>query len=620
MPAKPTTTATLELNAVDNTSSVVNRVSSAVKGLTKDYTALTGAITGLGGAYSLGAIAGMIRDTIALEASVGRLAERAGTSAEALSSLIEVAKMSHTDLETVATGMAKLSKAMVEAESGTGKAGKVFEALGIELRDSSGQMRGAQDVMQDLGKALFAMKDQTLAVAFAQEVLGKNGAALLPFLYELARAGELHAKFTNEEAKAAKELEDNLIRLEAASGKLKISIANALVPALISITENLVNAKSAGDKFLQFTVEFAKVSMIALGLPAPVIQAVFDADERSRRQTTSGKIRYPAPQPGTVDVKNPFAAATGGDPALGWTPQQEEMFQARKRAWLESEKMTDDAAAAVGREADAAAKLSDQQDKEAKHYLDILDPARAYLETQEKLYALLAAGKLTLDETLAIQRKVFEAKNGIKDLAETTGVAADAGHAMGLSFTSALERVIFDSGRAVNAMDLLKAAAMDVAKVIYGRNVAEPIAGVVQGGISSLLAGFGSNNAYVSGTMTAESAGMLGQAFHSGGMVGIDGVGRYIHPAYFENAPRFHDGLMPDEFPAILQQGEGVFTQAQMKAMGGSGDVYNIDARGADRAGMARLEARIAALGGSMSHVALEAMRRDGYRKGRATR
>jgi hypothetical protein len=54
--------------------------------------------------------------------------------------------------------------------------------------------------------------------------------------------------------------------------------------------------------------------------------------------------------------------------------------------------------------------------------------------------------------------------------------------------------------------------------------------------------------------------------------------------------------------------------------MGGSGDVYNIDARGADRAGMARLEARIAALGGSMSHVALEAMRRDGYRKGRATR
>jgi hypothetical protein len=537
--------------------------------------------------------------------------------------------MSHTDLETVATGMAKLSKAMVEAESGTGKAGKVFEALGIELHDSSGQMRSAQDVMQDLGKALFEMKDQTLAVAFAQEVLGKNGAALLPFLYELARAGELHAKFSNEEAAAAKELEDNLIRLEASANKLKITVASFLVPGMVSFTGNLEEANKSGVGFNQVLIETAKIiATIMSGMGPGFSQAgnalatrIFAIDEQARRaREQAAGPRAAAPAKGTRDVTNPFAAGGGADQALTWTPQQEEMFQARKRAWLESEKMTDDAAAAVGREADAAAKLSDQQDKEAKHYLDILDPARSYLETQEKLYALLAAGKLTLDETLAIQRKVFEAKNGIKDLAETTGVAADAGHAMGLSFTSALERVIFDSGRAVNAMDLLKAAAMDVAKVIYGRNVAEPIAGVVQGGIGSLLAGFGSNSAYVSGTMTAESAGMLGQAFHSGGMVGIDGVGRYIHPAYFENAPRFHDGLMPDEFPAILQQGEGVFTQAQMKAMGGSGDVYNIDARGADRAGMARLEARIAALGGSMSHVALEAMRRDGYRKGRATR
>src|SRR5262249_34511301 len=137
---------------------------------------------------------------------------------------------------------------------------------------------------------------------------------------------------------------------------------------------------------------------------------------------------------------------------LAWTPQQEEMFQARKKAWLESQKITDDQAAALQRAADAAAKLSEQQDKEAKHYLDILDPARKYLETQQQLYELLAAGKLTLDETLAIQRKVFESQNAVKDLGETTSVAAAAGHQLGLSFNSALERVIFDSGRAVSAM------------------------------------------------------------------------------------------------------------------------------------------------------------------------
>jgi hypothetical protein len=36
---------------------------------------------------------------------------------------------------------------------------------------------------------------------------------------------------------------------------------------------------------------------------------------------------------------------------------------------------------------------------------------------------------------------------------------------------------------------------------------------------------------------------------------------------------------MPDEFPAILQKGEGVFTPAQMKALGGS-KIEIIDQRG----------------------------------------
>jgi hypothetical protein len=64
--------------------------------------------------------------------------------------------------------------------------------------------------------------------------------------------------------------------------------------------------------------------------------------------------------------------------------------------------------------------------------------------------------------------------------------------------------------------------------------------------------------------------------FHGGGIVGRDrasGV-RYIHPAYFDNAPRFHAGRPPwgpGERGAILRDDEGVFTQAQMRALGRGG-------------------------------------------------
>ena len=55
---------------------------------------------------------------------------------------------------------------------------------------------------------------------------------------------------------------------------------------------------------------------------------------------------------------------------------------------------------------------------------------------------------------------------------------------------------------------------------------------------------------------------------HSGGLIGRDNIPMKAVPAsLFDNAPRFHNGLMPGEFPTILKKGEGVFTPGQMQAM-----------------------------------------------------
>lgn len=72
----------------------------------------------------------------------------------------------------------------------------------------------------------------------------------------------------------------------------------------------------------------------------------------------------------------------------------------------------------------------------------------------------------------------------------------------------------------------------------------------------------------------------VASTFHRGGLVGFDAMpGRYIHPSYFDNAPRFHNGLGGTEFAAILQKGERVLTerqQGQVRAasQGGGGDTH----------------------------------------------
>ena len=70
-----------------------------------------------------------------------------------------------------------------------------------------------------------------------------------------------------------------------------------------------------------------------------------------------------------------------------------------------------------------------------------------------------------------------------------------------------------------------------------------------------------------------------------GALSGVSGAGGGTpQPALFDGAPRFHSGgvagLRPDEVPAILQRGEGVFTPAQMRALGTPDVTVQIENRG----------------------------------------
>jgi hypothetical protein len=59
---------------------------------------------------------------------------------------------------------------------------------------------------------------------------------------------------------------------------------------------------------------------------------------------------------------------------------------------------------------------------------------------------------------------------------------------------------------------------------------------------------------------------------HGGGIVGPawSGPRRRVSPALFANAPRLHNGLLPNEYPAILQAGEAVIPRNMVGKTGGA--------------------------------------------------
>jgi len=128
-------------------------------------------------------------------------------------------------------------------------------------------------------------------------------------------------------------------------------------------------------------------------------------------------------------------------------------------------------------------------------------------------------------------------------------------------------------GGAKKAREALRSLALEMAKTLAQAAVLKPlkdfIAGGVTGssgsggGLSGFLSGitglFGGGSSATGGLYPTASAAAV--RMHSGGIVGMHGTPISVPAAAFAGARRYHSGLKPSEFAAVLEKGEAVLTQ-----------------------------------------------------------
>lgn len=88
----------------------------------------------------------------------------------------------------------------------------------------------------------------------------------------------------------------------------------------------------------------------------------------------------------------------------------------------------------------------------------------------------------------------------------------------------------------------------------------------ISGFFKNLTGGLGGGAGAASG-LVSSSVGL----FHGGHGPGDAVNSRYVHPAYFDNAPRLHSGIGPGEMPAVIRNDESVLTPGQMRQLAPSG-------------------------------------------------
>ena len=222
-------------------------VAGAMKEVEKYSGYAKSALIGLVGIGSVDAFKGMILSGIEGKARLYDLSLQTGITVEALGAMGKVAKLSNTSLDDVAGASNKLSKALFTQNKDSEGAAAAIKALGLNF-DQFKRLAPDQQLVQ-VAKAMEGFRDGAGKAGGAMELFGKTGAQLLPFLKELAENTTLAGKQTTASALEAKKFEDNLIKLKTASEEWKRQIVNDLLPGLSTLTTQLVEAKTAGEKF-----------------------------------------------------------------------------------------------------------------------------------------------------------------------------------------------------------------------------------------------------------------------------------------------------------------------------------------------------------------------------------
>jgi hypothetical protein len=240
----------LGLNSAQFTTGLKNAQSALGKFGTiaaRGFTAVAAAATVAAGALGIA-----VKGAVDHADELGKAAQKAGVTVEALSRLEYAAKLSDISLESLTGGLQKLSKGMTDAAGGKGPAA-AFKALGIAVTDNQGALRDSGQVFGDIADRFSRMEDGATKTALAIQIFGRSGAEMIPLLNSgrdglKAMADEsdkLGATISTKTAKGAEKFNDTLTRIGQVMQGVVNKVMEAALPALQSLADKLASPEFA---------------------------------------------------------------------------------------------------------------------------------------------------------------------------------------------------------------------------------------------------------------------------------------------------------------------------------------------------------------------------------------
>jgi hypothetical protein len=197
-----------------------------------------------------------VKSSINQADALDKLAQSSGVPIEQLSQLKFAAEISGVSIEALGKSLAVLSKNMSDAATNAkGEAARAFAAMGISVKDASGHLKNAQQVLDEVATKFKGYQDGAAKSALATAIFGRAGASLIPLLNEgadgiqrmMQQANQLGITIDEKTGKAASQFNDNLTVMSKLWDAIAIQISANLLPAFLNLSTKLSDVAKNGD-------------------------------------------------------------------------------------------------------------------------------------------------------------------------------------------------------------------------------------------------------------------------------------------------------------------------------------------------------------------------------------
>ena len=219
----------------------LNQLGGDAQAIASKFAGVGAAITGLLGGISLGTF---VRDLAQGVDKLNDLKDATGASIGNLSALEDIAARTGTSFQTVGQALVKFNAALSGAKEGT-TAAEVFKRLGLSVADLKNL--DPAEAFRQTAVALARFADDGNKARAVQELFGKSLREVAPLLADVAKAGELVAKVTDEQAAQAEKFNQQLDALAKNSLDAKRALLGDLLPPLNKVLTAFAQFQAAKD-------------------------------------------------------------------------------------------------------------------------------------------------------------------------------------------------------------------------------------------------------------------------------------------------------------------------------------------------------------------------------------